>query len=420
MDARRFGYFRLDAKGTRTAQGFLRVPARFRRVGVLKYRNADGSVRRELVPPDELFAEDSIATLRSASVTDGHPFVPVTPRNARQLTVGHVEETRVDAPYLSGSTVVTDEAAITKAESGKAQECSCGYAVRLDATPGRWNGSEYGPHVQDGEQYDAVQRHIRYNHLALVPEGRAGKDVRLQLDGADELGAQDAVELREDALGDDQLSLTLTNRVDRASKSPGSPSTETTMGANAETTTIRLDGIDYDVVKSAAPHIEKAIADRDARIAKLDKDYQGAQGRLDALSAELKTAKEDLAKAQDPARVQERVDARVALEAQATKVLGAQERNDGANPFAGKTDRDIKVAVISKANKDFRADGKTDAYIDGQFDHIVGTYQERGDKDDVRRALHEPAKKTPEASPDRKDANDLPPWERPLAVSRQV
>lgn len=47
------------------------------------------------------------------------------------------------------------------------KELSMGYRCRYDMTPGFFNGT----------QYDGVQRELRGNHLAAVPEGRSGKDV---------------------------------------------------------------------------------------------------------------------------------------------------------------------------------------------------------------------------------------------------
>ena len=47
------------------------------------------------------------------------------------------------------------------------QELSLGYKCEYDFKPGVFNG----------EQYDAIQKDIRGNHLASVEEGRMGKDV---------------------------------------------------------------------------------------------------------------------------------------------------------------------------------------------------------------------------------------------------
>lgn len=48
------------------------------------------------------------------------------------------------------------------------KELSLGYNLTLDETPGEWNG----------QHYDAIQRDIRINHLALVREARAGEQAR--------------------------------------------------------------------------------------------------------------------------------------------------------------------------------------------------------------------------------------------------
>ena len=55
------------------------------------------------------------------------------------------------------------------------KELSLGYNLTLEETPGVWNGQEY----------DAIQRDIRINHLALVREARAGDQARLNIDGRD-------------------------------------------------------------------------------------------------------------------------------------------------------------------------------------------------------------------------------------------
>lgn len=55
------------------------------------------------------------------------------------------------------------------------KELSLGYNLDLDETPGEWNG----------QHYDAIQRNIVVNHLALVQEARAGDQARLNIDSRD-------------------------------------------------------------------------------------------------------------------------------------------------------------------------------------------------------------------------------------------
>lgn len=72
---------------------------------------------------------------------------------------------------------MTEHDAVQKAESGELVELSCGYECDFDPTPG----------VYQGQAYDGIQRNISYNHLALLPQGRArgGSDVKLHLDEGD-------------------------------------------------------------------------------------------------------------------------------------------------------------------------------------------------------------------------------------------
>lgn len=68
--------------------------------------------------------------------------------------------------YLFGNIKVFSDAMGSLIESGK-RELSCGYRCAYEFVKG----------VFDGQQYDAVQRNIRGNHLALVEEGRMGHEV---------------------------------------------------------------------------------------------------------------------------------------------------------------------------------------------------------------------------------------------------
>lgn len=159
------------------ADGRLRVRASFSRVGALQYLRADGSIQTEIVSPDELFKTDSLETAALAPVTLGHPPVGmVTPKNWREYAVGasgstvtaRQDEGLVDVVFLIG-----DESAINAVESGRANQVSAGYYTELETR-------------SDG----IYQTNRRYNHLALVERGRAGPDVRLHLDSADDWAVQ--------------------------------------------------------------------------------------------------------------------------------------------------------------------------------------------------------------------------------------
>ena len=159
--------------------GALRVPARVAKVGVLEYSDGQGNTWGELVPEETLFDPSSMGTLRGAALTDLHPGTLVTPESRRELQRGHVGDAIArDGDYLAAPVYVTDAEAIRLVQSGERRDVSCGYECELDETPGTYQG----------KPYQRVQRDRVYNHLGLGPAGwgRAGTDVSLRLDGADE------------------------------------------------------------------------------------------------------------------------------------------------------------------------------------------------------------------------------------------
>jgi hypothetical protein len=178
--------FRLDFGSLRPAKrlgdGRLRVDGLLTRTGVFRYKNSDGTERREYRPAEEVFNKDSLASFEMVPVTDDHPPVSVDANNARKFAVGSVgESVRQDGDFVAAGLVVYDAGTVAKMNAGKVQ-LSCGYTVDLDDTPGV---------TPDGELYDAKQTNIRGNHVAIVDIARAGEAARVRMDAAD--GADTAV-----------------------------------------------------------------------------------------------------------------------------------------------------------------------------------------------------------------------------------
>lgn len=187
----------LSPKGPeRTPQGGLRLPANLTRTGIFKYHQTDGSVVRELRHPDEVFNAASLATLADAPLTLGHPGM-VTPKSWKKDSIGHVRDAAPDGIYVASTVIVQDADAVTGVERKDLVELSCGYSCDLVTEKG----------VYDGEEYDARQTNIRYNHVGIGPKnwGRAGSEVRVRLDGAgncyigDMLTDEQIAQLRADA-----------------------------------------------------------------------------------------------------------------------------------------------------------------------------------------------------------------------------
>lgn len=366
MAERRFDAGRLG-KIERTPQGGVRVPAALTRTGVLPYRNADGSTRYELRPPDEVFRADSLASLRSAPVTRGHAAW-ITPDNWKQHALGHVVEgsERQDGDKLAAVLVVQESATIERLDSGEDREISMGYTCDFDATPGTYNG----------QRYDGVQRKIVYNHVALLGagEGRAGRDVGVRLDSAD-----------------------LALACDESPAAPAAPIAGASPEGNRPMK-IRFDGKEYDVTKPDEALALQHAADKvrtDATAAVSEKDK--VQAKLDQAVADLGKARTDAA---DTKRFDAAVAARVELESAARTSLGAD-----FDP-KGKTDREIMVAVVRGDSKDFKDDGKSDDYVRSRFDAVIEKGAVAGSITRVIEGVRQDVKDKTTPAPKREDAID--------------
>lgn len=162
-------------KPTKLSNGWLRIDGRITRTGVFTYRLPDGKMRRELRLPEEVFKADAMQSFALVPVTDEHPPAFLDATNTKEYARGSVAGTlRQDGQFIAGEMLVTDADLIAKLEGGKAREISCGYTCDLEESPGELNG----------ERYDAIQRNIRGNHVAIVERGRAGPEARVRMDAA--------------------------------------------------------------------------------------------------------------------------------------------------------------------------------------------------------------------------------------------
>ncbi|OZI79905.1 DUF2213 domain-containing protein [Bordetella genomosp. 2] len=309
---------RVAFKATRTDEGYIKDTPVLTRTGVFVYLDGQGRERREYRPPDEVFNADSLASLKGVPVTDTHPG-KVSARNVKQHMIGTVlSEGRQDGDRdMVGDVVIYDASPID--EGGK-KELSLGYELELDETPG------VSP---DGERYDAVQRRIRYNHLAVVKRGRAG-NARLNLDAAD------AVTKTEE---DNDMSMVK----------------------------IRLDsGLSYDAAPEVANELERLRADAAELRQKVDVEAARAdteKARADKAEADIKKAREDAHAA---------ALARVKLEAAATA--------HKVEFKADTTDRALREGVIKAIRGDgFDLTGKSDGYVEAAFDLAVADSAGRQD-----------------------------------------
>jgi hypothetical protein len=180
--------FRIDASSTlrpvrRMADGRVHVDAFITRAGIFEYLNPDGSIRRELRAPEEVFDPTSMRSFQMLPVTNNHPPGLLSAADAKKYMVGMTgENVSRDDERIRTSLMVADENTIKEMEAGKIQ-VSCGYNCKIDATPG--THPIYG-------KYDVRQTDIRGNHVAIVDKGRAG-DASIRMDSDTAVQREDNV-----------------------------------------------------------------------------------------------------------------------------------------------------------------------------------------------------------------------------------
>lgn len=171
----------LDAP-RRTADGYLAVRAKAARTGVYQYSGRevdpdnshglrDTAVVNVLRDEQTVFDTTAARSFVGKPVTDDHPSVSVTSANWRDHARGMVMGALRDGEYLAFDILLTDAATIAKVDGGK-RDLSNGYGAEL----------QFGDFkAADGTACQARQSKITGgNHVALVKDGRAGKDCAIK------------------------------------------------------------------------------------------------------------------------------------------------------------------------------------------------------------------------------------------------
>lgn len=341
-----------------TPEGYLRVWCRAARTGTQLYRRADGSQTREYRPPEEVSSPESLSTFGMKPATWGHPPVLLDSANTKQFQVGYSgSQVRYNDGFVEVALVVTDQDAIEKIKRKDATEVSAGYKVDFDPTPG---------FTPEGEEYSGIQRNIRVNHIAIVPRGRAGPEVRLLLDRMD---AADAVaELSEHEMA------------------PQSSSTASPVMA-----TVKLDGLEIELPAEAASAVQSYSRDmgrqlqaltteRDELATKLDSlqadfdnlayEKEAAEGRADALEEQLATPSDNRI---DTAELDQLVAARLATLQRLAPAFAEDFKFDGID------DSTLYVQAFENLTGSAPREDADPAYIQGVVEGVLAA---RADSED--------------------------------------
>tara|TARA_R110000782_G_scaffold257063_3_gene346312 strand:- start:26 stop:1174 length:1149 start_codon:yes stop_codon:yes gene_type:complete len=314
-----------------TDEGFLIVPARISRTGIQEYlavemgltdRNPN-DVIRVYRPPEEVFSKESLQSFSNKTVTNNHPPVLVDSTNHTQYSVGHSgPDVSVNGMFVETTLFVKDAETIKKIQEGKS-EISNGYVSDIDYEEGL---------TPDGEIYDAVQRKIRGNHIAIVERGRAGSACKL----ADNL--------------------------------PNN-------GEKVTMAKITIDGVDYETSEQAAQAVTKLqsrLTDAEEKTLEKDKELEEKDEEMEEAKKEASKTEDSLKAKLDDAKskvlttdaIDKQVVARGKFVDQVLKIVPGIK-------WEGKDTLTLKREVVSTKRPNVQMDSQSDEYINVSFDMLV-------------------------------------------------
>ncbi len=359
--------------------------------GIFEYTNPDGTIRRELRLPEEVFSAASLASYKGKPIIITHDAGLVDKNTVTEEAIGTIlSEGYRDGDNVRAEIVIHDTD--TMKECGL-RELSLGYNLTLDETPGEWNG----------EPYDAVQRNIEINHLALVGSARAGENARLNIDGKTKGGKPMFKRNRKRTDEDDNI-LTAVPQ----------PADESNADDDDEMNTPPVEGAaDSDEPETLEEKVQMVKDRRDRRDAEdQPTDNEAALGVIAQQNEDIQTlldcidelqARKDFDDTEDKQNVDEGAD----------EANGDDDENQSGSLNMDSVDRIVsqklklcriadkinldgvegmsitaaKKAIIKKAKPGVRLDGRSKAYIDAMYDITEEAINKRRSTDSQRRQM---------------------------------
>ncbi|QHJ81773.1 MAG: hypothetical protein [Caudoviricetes sp.] len=317
----------------KTADGYLVADAAVARTGIQNYLGRevgkpDMPIVRVYRPAEQVFSKDAMKTYAHRPMTNDHPSVAVNAENWKDYAVGQTGgDVMRDGEFVRVPLVLMDQKAINDWDNGKV-ELSMGYSADIVFQKGV---------TDSGEEYDAIQTNLQMNHLALVDKARGGDKLRIGDKGNPDI-IHPAQMTKDEGGHMADLRKVLVD---------GLPVETTEAG---ETAINLLKTKVADAEKAGATLVSdhaKAIAAKDAEIAKKDAEIDALKGKV-----------------MDAAALDAAVTARADLIAKA-KTVADQD-------YTGKSEAEIRKMAVAKRFGDAAVADKSAEYIEARFDIAVG------------------------------------------------
>lgn len=360
-------------------------------IGIFEYANPDGSIRRELRLPEEVFAKESLDSYKGKPIIITHDAGMVTNENVDDEIIGTILSPGYqDGEHVRAEIVIHNTNALKECEL---RELSLGYSLESEDSPGEW----------EGKPYDCIQRNIRINHLALVQNARAGESARLNVDGKDKKGNQQKqkgliskmIKKRtqrtdENTLTPEELQAAIAMYQAAQSQTTDSEDTPAATQEDEDNTPAPTPQETVQLVKDRKDHrdseekSEMTLDEACATIQEMDEDIGNLLGVIDQLVAEKEFDENDTPSeaATDEGENEDEeengdddkseagslnMDSADRLFSKKLEVVRIGDRLN-MNGLENMKLLDAQKAIIRKVRPSLRLDGKSDTYIQAAFD----------------------------------------------------
>jgi hypothetical protein len=267
---------------------------------------------------EELSRPETLDSFRLMPFIDDHEWMgahgTAAEKKGIQGTIG--EQVYYDEPYLRANIKILSNAALTKINGGKV-ELSPGYDSEYELSSG----------VFDGQSYDYIQTNIIANHLALVEQGRTGRDVRVldhqtftvKTEDAQSMTIEEILAALAELSAEDkaQLLAALNPTADEqpeetedAGDTPAEKAAEADVEAAAEQIIEAVASGSVEEVLEAATEVEEAA-----------EDLETAKATMDAMKKQIQALQEQ-AKTMDEGAILKRIAGRDQLAAKVSRHVG--------------------------------------------------------------------------------------------------
>jgi hypothetical protein len=283
--------------------------------------------------------------MKMIPVTNGHPQERlVSAENAKRLAIGYTGETITqDGEFVLSNLMITDLASIKDVTERNRRELSLGYTVDLIPEEGSYND----------QPYNFRQTNIKYNHLSIVDNARAGSEARIALDSfdAEEILIEEAnMAKRKVKIDDDEILM------------------EDNVANQVEQLLARIANLEAENSRIAEEKDKLSAELNSIKNGDVDLEEEEDDGERVSMKPQDKEKREnDKYNNMDAASIRSLVKERVKLQKIAESVLDSKTlaRIDDMS------DLEIKKEVIRARQKNANLDGKTAVYIQARFDALL-------------------------------------------------